>query len=400
MSVPDEIPAALVAAGIGMPPMWVCVGQSLISVYTGQQIPPANAAVRLNYQTSQGLIRQLAMWSGDDGEGDTYYIEPAPFIRRGVVAQGIDVYRLDEGRPSNVREFRGASLGEVVSYIGLDHLIRRKLGWEVEPRTLMDVADLEEVSGLEDTSTAKTPFLALQLAWRTLEKPRLSPESVRLRHRQQWESLAARCQAPIYMVGSYVTNPETANDIDIVAAFGDNDRPRWFDRLKAQNKLSASLSQETGLPIDFKIQNGIQFAGQAAEQPTLLLAEPGVPIVDLDEVSSFEQLADIMSDSEPVGLLAGGPGFFVEEAVLMPDEEFIDALGWKEVEGEISVVKIDWGLWRVNIGKVLPRRFFYSSELEPDQCHRFDEDGHVSIDCDPDASLEEAIRAIQFEVQS
>jgi hypothetical protein len=107
-----------------------------------------------------------------------------------------------------------------------------------------------------------------------------TPEELRDRFPQAWESTAARCQAPIYLVGSYLRDPEAALDIDIVAALGDFDRPRWFDRLRAQVKLSESLSAQTKIPIDFKIQNGIAFAGIAAdaEHKPFLLAEPGIPI--------------------------------------------------------------------------------------------------------------------------
>ena len=107
---------------------------------------------------------------------------------------------------------------------------------------------------------------------------RPSVETLRVRFRQAWEATAARVRAPLYLVGSYITDPDNALDIDIVAALGDFDQPRWFDRLRAQMKLSELLTKETGLPIDFKLQNGVQFAGQAAENPSILLAEPGVAI--------------------------------------------------------------------------------------------------------------------------
>ena len=109
---------------------------------------------------------------------------------------------------------------------------------------------------------------------------RPSVETLRIRFRQAWESTAARVRAPLYLVGSYLTDPEGALDIDIVAALGEDDRPRWFDKLRAQAKLSALLSAEIGLPIDFKVQNGIQFAGLAAEAsaPPVLLAKPGVAV--------------------------------------------------------------------------------------------------------------------------
>ena len=110
---------------------------------------------------------------------------------------------------------------------------------------------------------------------------RLTPAALRLRHRQSWESMAARCRANIYLVGSYITDHENALDVDIIAALPQDGSVRWFDRLKAQIKLSGSLSKDTGLPIDFKIQSNVQFVGTAADLPTLLLAEPGVPVVDV-----------------------------------------------------------------------------------------------------------------------
>jgi hypothetical protein len=110
---------------------------------------------------------------------------------------------------------------------------------------------------------------------------RPSPEVLRVRFRQLWEGVAARVRAPVYLVGSYLRDSEEANDIDIVAALPDDSEPRWFDLMRAQAKLSGQLSKQSGLPIDFKLQNGIQFKGQAAEAPIppLLLAEPGKAVV-------------------------------------------------------------------------------------------------------------------------
>lgn len=111
----------------------------------------------------------------------------------------------------------------------------------------------------------------------------MTPEVLRLRHRQSWEATAARCRAPLYLVGSYLENPETALDIDIIAALPVDITPLWSDKLEAQIKLSASLSRDTGLPIDFKVQSHTQFVGEAAERPVFLLAEPGVPMLDYED---------------------------------------------------------------------------------------------------------------------
>lgn len=128
---------------------------------------------------------------------------------------------------------------------------------------------------------------------------RPSPEVLRVRFRQLWEGAAARCRAPLYLVGSYLRDQEGANDIDIVAALPDDSEPRWFDQLRAQDKLSGQLSKQSGLPIDFKVQNGIHFKGQAAEAPIppLLLAEPGKAVVPQEDTNERILCAAIYVDT-------------------------------------------------------------------------------------------------------
>ncbi len=160
---------------------------------------------------------------------------------------------------------------------------------------------------------------------------RISPETLRMRFRQLWEATSARCQAPLYLVGSYLSDRETANDVDIVAALGDFNRPRWFDRMRAQIKLSAELSERTGLPIDFKVQNGIHFAGTAAENPVLLLAEPGVPV--LPDVSFPERVlcAAIYVNTGKVESEFSSPGY-PETGLVFP--------GWRH--NDCFVLLIPW----------------------------------------------------------
>lgn len=138
------IDASLVAAGVGLPPVW----RGETDYFAEPKLPPRKVFGRLDltdHQTRAGILRRFAMWAGDDGEARAYWLmvlavdeavimradqagsQPAAKERRRAFIGGIDglhAGRLDE------------SLARIVEHIGRDHRIRRNLGWQVEPGTL------------------------------------------------------------------------------------------------------------------------------------------------------------------------------------------------------------------------------------------------------------------------
>lgn len=117
------IEARLVAAGVGLPPVWLDAEDKYLEarycVTEDTQSWDGCVLDLSDPQTAFGVALQLDMW-----EGNTSWSS-------GVVKG----FR----KPEQYADYRQrclAALGAHVEYIGLDHLVRRRLGWRVEPGTL------------------------------------------------------------------------------------------------------------------------------------------------------------------------------------------------------------------------------------------------------------------------
>ena len=69
-----KIEARLVADGVGFPPMWL--DSYGYPVWMGEEVDQLHEySVDLSdHQTRAGLLRQLAIWAGDDGEAQAYWL--------------------------------------------------------------------------------------------------------------------------------------------------------------------------------------------------------------------------------------------------------------------------------------------------------------------------------------
>jgi hypothetical protein len=72
------------AQGVGLPAIWWGHGPGLDEPGWRHRLPGSSQTawfgldhkVHLDeYQTRQGILRQLAMWAGDDGEGEAYWLD-------------------------------------------------------------------------------------------------------------------------------------------------------------------------------------------------------------------------------------------------------------------------------------------------------------------------------------
>lgn len=94
------------------------------------------------------LPRQLALWAGDNGEGESYWLEHSDgvwFLERpgveSVAAFSHSPLRPDGTIPHHVPPLESVeslheALRAIVRHIGQDHVIRRSLLWTVKPGTL------------------------------------------------------------------------------------------------------------------------------------------------------------------------------------------------------------------------------------------------------------------------
>ncbi len=150
------VDAALVAAGVGLPPAWREAephrdhDDEPSGWITTETDPYAGDGTHCeadgvpylldlsDHQTRAGVLRQLAMWAGDDGEAQAYWL--------GLGAEGwmlmcdacvlvrdfADIAPID----SPIIPPTAETLARIVEHIGRDHRIRRKLGEEPAKGTL------------------------------------------------------------------------------------------------------------------------------------------------------------------------------------------------------------------------------------------------------------------------
>jgi hypothetical protein len=117
---------ALVKAGVGAPPQWERRRWPL----TRERVPVLGGYA--------ALLHQLALWVGEDGKGHYHIAWRAP-------AWTLERH---EGSPETTRKVWALPeyltlqyapvevLGMIVAHIGMDHAIRSKLGWVIEPGPL------------------------------------------------------------------------------------------------------------------------------------------------------------------------------------------------------------------------------------------------------------------------
>lgn len=132
-----DMNAKLGAAGVGLAPHWVdSLGMdrsAVVLVSTPHHVPLPGP----NGINAHGLLVQLAMWAGDDGEAQAYWLELP--LKKGIE----QAWQLRSPR-GVVRSFDFVprrwppteALAAILTHIGHDHRIRRALGWTVEPETL------------------------------------------------------------------------------------------------------------------------------------------------------------------------------------------------------------------------------------------------------------------------
>jgi hypothetical protein len=154
------------AQGVGLPAIWWGHQEQGAEHYPGLDEPgwrqrPSGSSqeawagldlyrVHLDeYQTRQGILRQLAMWAGDDGEGEAYWldcdVEGVWFLERpgweSVAAFSHEPHRPDGTVAHHVPSLASVerdidALKAIVTYIGQDHRIRRSLCQKPIPGTL------------------------------------------------------------------------------------------------------------------------------------------------------------------------------------------------------------------------------------------------------------------------
>ena len=160
--------AKLVRSGVGLPPMWKCPPSWSSEVF------PEGIIKAGDYQTRQGLLRQLAVWKGCPGTARAYWLEWRGSLgweltRRGPypVPRGwhndfdgmfwvvpteprgpfLSLPRPDINTPGEPDEV----LVAILEWIALDHLLRRKFGWDIEPKSLAFFEHLPKNSTKEDS---------------------------------------------------------------------------------------------------------------------------------------------------------------------------------------------------------------------------------------------------------
>jgi hypothetical protein len=149
MTTTATIDAALVAAGIGLPLIWRArgvLGIKTWTVTTTEGTWMSRTIVDLSDdQTRSGLLQRLAVWAGDSGQAQAYYLvehcgggwllcsESGDSIGFASPTSGSNT-NLSWAPPSGLAPIE--ALACIVERIGRDHRIRRALGWDVEPGTL------------------------------------------------------------------------------------------------------------------------------------------------------------------------------------------------------------------------------------------------------------------------
>lgn len=161
-----------VAAGVGLPQMFVFIqhGPPTERIFGWLGVSYDNLGYdepdRLDTddpQTRAGLLRQLAMWAGDDGKAQAYWLIEGG---NGYVLMRNNGYRvasfLDTTRPTIENYYTvpgvlcGArdALSHILTYIGMDHHIHQTLGWEVQPGALATL----QMDGESGFWTLTAPF--------------------------------------------------------------------------------------------------------------------------------------------------------------------------------------------------------------------------------------------------
>jgi hypothetical protein len=145
----------LVAEGVGLPRYYLYVEygppreevvgfRGVVHDRRGYDTPDRLLA---DYQTAQGCLRQLAMWAGDDGKAQAYWLTARGDYGWALMSEAgreIAIFQ-DVPKPSIDRYYTvpglacsnpAEALAAILTHIGMDHAIRRALGWAVEPETL------------------------------------------------------------------------------------------------------------------------------------------------------------------------------------------------------------------------------------------------------------------------
>lgn len=99
-----------------------------------------HVVVHLDQQTCGALLRRLAMWAGDDGEAQAYWLVRQPDFCRDVDAPEVGTWSVYARRERSTERLNAdfelplpwpkttEALATILTHIGLDHRIRRALG--------------------------------------------------------------------------------------------------------------------------------------------------------------------------------------------------------------------------------------------------------------------------------
>ncbi len=165
--------AELVDAGVGLPSVWRDPARGVLD---GPHEGWRECVLSLDDSLNRfGLLRQLALWAGDDGEGMAYWLswDGQYNLRRasGVGGRGKTI-RAHLPAPKPMVDWDAdalRALKDIVEFIGMDHAVRRKLGWGVTPNNWATLWK-DEKSGLwvlqdapgnfKEFDSAATPALA------------------------------------------------------------------------------------------------------------------------------------------------------------------------------------------------------------------------------------------------
>ena len=128
----------LVRDGIGLPPVWQGrTSEGLTAKWVTPVSPSLPGWVCLaDLQTEYGLAQKLREWGGGKPTRNPFPPEPGE-TEDGIFGWRIGLCYLEFPIPGSW-DFPKAShaMGHVIEYIGMDHAVRRALGWEVTPGTL------------------------------------------------------------------------------------------------------------------------------------------------------------------------------------------------------------------------------------------------------------------------
>ena len=156
----DTISAKLVAEGVGLPPMFVSPGGH----YCGCCCLPSDREHLdlIDPQTAFGLALRLDEW-GDDIPED---------FRALAMASWADC------AANILPHIFLPTMAARIEHIGMDHAIRRALGWEVEPGTLATLTPVDGVSGMWRLNA---PREAVRYWWREFDLPSVTDPAEALR---------------------------------------------------------------------------------------------------------------------------------------------------------------------------------------------------------------------------